>query len=87
MWRMNLGRIGTTQTPNCETCPSDAESIEHLLLHCPAYARDRDKLSLFLQSINIPMTLPILLAEELAYTAAVRSADTLRRTRTIFFDT
>jgi hypothetical protein len=52
------------------------------LLHCPAYFRDRDKLSLFGRFIRLPVTLPILLAQERACTA-VRSAETLLRTRII----
>ena len=84
MYRMNLGRIGTTPTPNCTTCPTSAESIEHLLLHCPAYTADRDKLSLFLRSIPLPLTLPVLLAEELSHTVVTnKTAESLRRTRQI----
>ena len=55
-----------------------------LLLHCPTYTADRDKLSLFLRSIPLPLTLPVLLAEELSHTVVTnKTAESLRRTRQI----
>jgi len=76
MYRMNLGRAGTASTPNCATCPTSAESIEHLLLHCPAYTTQRATLAVFLQSVHLPLTMPVLLAEELS-SSDTRTADTM----------
>jgi hypothetical protein len=82
MHRMNLGRDGTTPTPNCAKCPASSESIEHMLLHCPAYAAERDMLARYLHSVQLPMTKSVLLAGHLTK-ADSSTENNILRARTI----
>jgi hypothetical protein len=45
MFRMNHGRIGTTQSPDCPCCPGVVESIPHIINDCPLYSLHRTVIS------------------------------------------
>jgi len=42
--RKHLHRIGRISSPMCPTCPSQRETVHHLLMTCPAYTEERRQL-------------------------------------------
>jgi hypothetical protein len=52
MYRMNRGRIGTTQSPDCPCCPGIEESIPHIVNDCPLYSLHRAVVS---HRIGVPI--------------------------------
>jgi len=42
--RKHLYRIGKDNSPMCRTCPSQRETVHHLLMTCPAYSEARRQL-------------------------------------------
>jgi hypothetical protein len=63
MYKMNQGRNHTTPTPNCPSCPNEPESISHVLLTCPSYDTHRHQLRSYLASVNLPLSLDVILNE------------------------
>ena len=54
-----LFRIGKAFSPTCPSCQHDTDSIEHLILHCPAHhnARENLRYSTGGRDIDIPCLL------------------------------
>ena len=56
-----LFRLGVTTNPYCDNCGSP-ETVQHLLLECPAYVRERCLLAQKIERFNSePVTLKILI--------------------------
>ena len=49
----HLHRLGLTDTPHCPWCPTQLDTPEHLLLHCPRHHSHRVALLHSLASIHI----------------------------------
>ena len=49
----HLYRIGKSSTPHCPHCPDVVESVEHFLIDCPHYSRERAQLQIKLWKIGI----------------------------------
>jgi hypothetical protein len=48
-------------SPHCPHCPNQDETLEHLLLECPAYMLQRQELEFALEEQDLPLTIPIIL--------------------------
>jgi hypothetical protein len=63
MYKMNQGRVNTTQTPCCPFCPDQPESIHHMIMVCPQYNVQRDALNTQLRTAGLQLTDRVILNE------------------------
>ena len=52
-FREYLHRVGVTPTPDCHSCPGEAETAEHVLLKCNRFKNERENLE---HSMREPLT-------------------------------
>ena len=62
MYKMNSGRYNTTPTSKCSTCPTEDESIRHMIEDCPRYATIRSALR---HKLNQPITIRLALGADI----------------------
>ncbi|XP_069156510.1 uncharacterized protein [Procambarus clarkii] len=58
----HLHRLRLVDSPYCQWCPTQEDTLEHLLLHCPRFHSARVRLQSAVRRLNIPcLTVPVLL--------------------------
>jgi len=80
----HLHRIGKSPTPDCPHCEGTTETIQHFLLSCPQYARERHILSNALRR-SAP-SIPFLLSNQKVSIPLIRYVNSTGRLKSTFGD-